>query len=59
MNFFLLSAIKAVVVAAVLLTTLAYLQWIERKVLASHCNRIRAAIPYTILAIALPASYVP
>jgi NADH-quinone oxidoreductase subunit H len=34
MNFFLLSAIKAGVVAAVLLTSLAYLQWIERKVLA-------------------------
>ena len=34
MNFFLLSLIKAAVVAAVLLTTLAYLQWIERKVIA-------------------------
>ncbi|MCP5114318.1 MAG: NADH-quinone oxidoreductase subunit H, partial [bacterium] len=34
MNFFLLSALKAAVVAAALLTTLAYLQWIERKVLA-------------------------
>jgi NADH-quinone oxidoreductase subunit H len=34
MNFFLLSLIKAVVVAAVLLTTLAYLQWVERKVIA-------------------------
>ena len=34
MNFFVLSLIKAAVVAFVLLTTLAYLQWIERKVLA-------------------------
>ena len=34
MNFFLLSIIKAAVVAAVLLTTLAYLQWVERKVIA-------------------------
>jgi len=34
MNFFLLSLIKAVVVAFVLLTTLAYLQWVERKVIA-------------------------
>jgi len=34
MNFFLLSAIKAALVAAVLLTTLAYLQWVERKVIA-------------------------
>ena len=34
MNFFLLSLIKAVVVAIVLLTTLAYLQWVERKVIA-------------------------
>lgn len=34
MNFFLLSLIKAGVVAAILLTTLAYLQWVERKVLA-------------------------
>jgi NADH-quinone oxidoreductase subunit H len=34
MNFFLLSLIKAVVVAAVLVTTLAYLQWVERKVIA-------------------------
>jgi NADH-quinone oxidoreductase subunit H len=33
MDFFLLSVIKAVVVAAVLLTTLAYLQWVERKVI--------------------------
>ena len=34
MNFFVLSLIKAGVIAFVLLTTLAYLQWIERKVLA-------------------------
>ncbi len=34
MNFFVLSLIKAAVVAFVLLTTLAYLQWIERKVIA-------------------------
>jgi len=34
MNFFLLSVLKAAVVAFVLLTTLAYLQWVERKVIA-------------------------
>src|SRR5882724_6263681 len=34
MNFFIVSLIKAGVVAFVLLTTLAYLQWIERKVIA-------------------------
>src|SRR5918996_3629824 len=34
MNFFVLSLIKAGVVAFVFLTALAYLQWIERKVLA-------------------------
>jgi NADH-quinone oxidoreductase subunit H len=34
MNFLLLSLIKAGIVAAVLMTTLAYLQWIERKVIA-------------------------
>lgn len=34
MNFYLLSAIKAAVVAGALLTTLAYLQWVERKVIA-------------------------
>src|SRR6185437_12905994 len=34
MNFFVLSLIKAAVVAMVLLTTLAYLQWVERKVIA-------------------------
>src|SRR5262252_1509983 len=34
MNFFILSLIKAAVVAFVFLTTLAYLQWAERKLLA-------------------------
>jgi len=34
MNFFILSIIKAAVVVFVLLTTLAYLQWVERKVIA-------------------------
>lgn len=34
MNFLLLSIIKAAIVAFVLLTTLAYLQWAERKLLA-------------------------
>src|SRR5579883_205328 len=34
MDFIILSLIKAGIVAAVLLTTLAYLQWVERKVLA-------------------------
>jgi len=34
MNFFIISLIKVAVVAFVLLTTLAYLQWIERKVIA-------------------------
>ena len=34
MNFFILSLIKTGIVALALLTTLAYLQWIERKVLA-------------------------
>ncbi len=33
-NFFILTLIKVAVVAFVLLTTLAYLQWIERKVIA-------------------------
>src|SRR5580692_10844843 len=32
-NFLILSLIKAAVIAFVLLTTLAYLQWIERKVI--------------------------
>src|SRR5688572_2879688 len=34
MNFLILTLIKAGLIAFVLLTTLAYLQWIERKVLA-------------------------
>ncbi len=34
MNFFLFAILKAAVAAAALLTTLAYLQWIERKVIA-------------------------
>src|SRR6202140_2903077 len=34
MDFLILSLIKAAIVAFVLLTTLAYLQWIERKVIA-------------------------
>jgi NADH-quinone oxidoreductase subunit H len=34
MEFFVISIIKAAVVAFVLLTTLAYLQWVERKVIA-------------------------
>ncbi len=34
MNFFIISLIKAAIVAFVLMTTLAYLQWIERKVIA-------------------------
>lgn len=34
MEFFVISMIKAAVVAFVLLTTLAYLQWVERKVIA-------------------------
>jgi NADH-quinone oxidoreductase subunit H len=34
MDFITLSVIKAVVIAAVLMTTLAYLQWVERKVIA-------------------------
>lgn len=34
MNYFVLSLVKAAVVAGALLTTLAYLQWVERKVLA-------------------------
>jgi NADH-quinone oxidoreductase subunit H len=34
MEFFVISIIKAAIVAFVLLTTLAYLQWVERKVIA-------------------------
>src|SRR5215475_11146289 len=33
-NFFILTIVKAAIVAFVLMTTLAYLQWIERKVIA-------------------------
>ena len=33
MEFYVISAIKAAVLAAVLMTTLAYLQWVERKVI--------------------------
>src|SRR5213080_5215613 len=33
MEFFVISIIKAAIVAFVLLTTLAYLQWVERKVI--------------------------
>src|SRR6476659_10948809 len=33
-NFFVISLIKTAIVAFVFLTTLAYLQWVERKVLA-------------------------
>src|SRR6266403_1656507 len=40
MNFLILSLIKAAVVAFVLLTALAYLQWLERKVLAHIQLRI-------------------
>jgi NADH-quinone oxidoreductase subunit H len=45
MNFFLLSGIKAAVVALVLLTTLAYLQLAERKLLAHIQRRIG---PYNV-----------
>jgi NADH-quinone oxidoreductase subunit H len=34
LNFFIITLIKAAIVAGVLMTTLAYLQWIERKVIA-------------------------
>ncbi len=40
MEFFVLSIIKAAIVAFVLLTTLAYLQWVERKVIAHIQVRI-------------------
>jgi NADH-quinone oxidoreductase subunit H len=40
MEFFVITAIKAVIVAAVLMTTLAYLQWVERKVIAHIQARI-------------------
>src|SRR3954463_390504 len=34
MEFYVISVIKAAVLAAILMTTLAYLQWVERKVIA-------------------------
>src|SRR5271170_8099962 len=34
MEFLIISVLKAAVLAAILLTTLAYLQWVERKVIA-------------------------
>src|SRR5271170_4959985 len=40
MEFFVITVIKAVIVAAVLMTTLAYLQWVERKVIAHIQVRI-------------------
>ncbi len=40
MEFFVITVIKAVIVAAVLMTTLAYLQWVERKVIAHIQARI-------------------
>ena len=40
MEFFVITVIKALVVAAVLMTTLAYLQWVERKVIAHIQARI-------------------
>src|SRR6266550_2431486 len=39
MNFFIISLIKIAIVFAVLMTTLAYLQWVERKVLAHIQSR--------------------
>ncbi len=39
MNFFLVSLIKLVIVFAIFMTTLAYLQWIERKVLGHIQSR--------------------
>src|SRR6202011_399823 len=40
MNFFIITLIKAGLVAFVLMTTLAYLQWIERKVIAHIQMRV-------------------
>src|SRR5690349_20472680 len=40
MNFFLLSAVKAGIIAFVLMTTSAYLQWVERKVIAHIQARV-------------------
>jgi NADH-quinone oxidoreductase subunit H len=40
MEFFVITLIKAGIVAAVLMTTLAYLQWVERKVIAHIQSRL-------------------
>jgi len=40
MEFYVISVIKAAVLAAILMTTLAYLQWVERKVIAHIQARI-------------------
>ncbi|MGH9647144.1 MAG: complex I subunit 1/NuoH family protein, partial [Bryobacteraceae bacterium] len=40
MNFLIITLIKTAVVAFVLMTTLAYLQWIERKVIAHVQTRV-------------------
>src|SRR5207247_323470 len=40
MEFYVISVIKAAVLAAVLMTTLAYLQWVERKVIAHIQSRL-------------------
>jgi NADH-quinone oxidoreductase subunit H len=40
MEFYIITVIKAAIVAAVLMTTLAYLQWVERKVIAHIQARI-------------------
>src|SRR5258708_32426290 len=40
MEFYVISAIKAAVLAAVLMTTLAYLQWVERKAIAHIQSRL-------------------
>ena len=39
MNFFIISIIKIAIVFAIFMTTLAYLQWVERKVLAHIQSR--------------------
>ncbi len=46
MDFIIISLIKAALVAFVLLTTLAYLQWIERKVIAHIQLRVG---PYRVV----------
>src|SRR2546428_835710 len=40
MEFYVISLIKAAILAAVLMTTLAYLQWVERKVIAHIQSRL-------------------